>query len=104
MATTTRIDLRVDEEKKRIIACATKVAGQTVTQYVLALVWPDAQQRIADQTRLRLSPRDWQRFCERLDEPPPDIPELRCLPERPSRFRDAWGGSFWPCPLVVLAG
>ena len=89
MATTTRMDLRIDEEKKRVIARAAKLAGQTVTQYVLALVWPDAQQRIADETRLRLSPRDWQRFCERLDEPPRDIPELRRLLARPSRFRDA---------------
>ena len=89
MATTTRIDLRIDEEKKRVIARAAKLAGQTVTQYVLALVWPDAQQRIADQTRLRLSPRDWQLFCERLDEPPRDIPELRRLLERPNRLRDA---------------
>jgi len=89
MGTTTKIDLRIDEEKKRVIARAAKLAGQTVTQYVLALVWPDAQQRIADETRLRLSPRDWQRFCERLDEPPRDIPELRRLLERPSRFRDA---------------
>lgn len=89
MRTATRLALRVDQEKRRVITRAAKLAGQTVTQYVLALVWPDAQQRIADETRLRLSPRDWQRFRERLDEPPRDIPELRRLLERPSRFRDA---------------
>lgn len=89
MRTATRLALRVDQEKRRVITRAAKLAGQTVTQYVLALVWPDAQQRIADETRLRLSPRDWQRFRERLDEPPRNIPELRRLLERPSRFRDA---------------
>ena len=89
MATTTRIDLRIDREKKHVIARAAKLAGQSVSQYVLSLVWPDAQQRVADETRLRLPPREWQRFCERLDKPPRELPELRRLLERPSRFQDA---------------
>jgi len=38
--------------------------------------------------RLRLPAREWQRFCARLDQPPRDLPELRRLLERPSRFQD----------------
>ena len=43
MATITRIDIRVDEEKKRVIAKAAEMAGLTITQYVMGLVWPDAE-------------------------------------------------------------
>ena len=88
MATITRIDLRIDDDKKRVITRAAKLAGRNLSQYVLDLVWPDAQQRVADETRLRLPAREWQRFCARLDQPPRDLPELRRLLERPSRFRD----------------
>ncbi len=89
MATTARMDLHIDDEKRRVIARAARLAGQSVTQYVLGLVWPDAQRRVADETRLRLPQRQWQRFCKRLDQPPRDIPQLRRLLERPSRFQDA---------------
>ncbi len=89
MATTARMDLHIDDEKRRVIARAARLAGQSVTQYVLGLVWPDAQRRIADETRLRLPQRQWQSFCKRLDQPPRDIPQLRRLLERPSRFQDA---------------
>jgi len=43
MVTITRIDIRVDEEKKRVIAKAAEMAGLTITQYVMGLVWPDAE-------------------------------------------------------------
>jgi uncharacterized protein (DUF1778 family) len=35
MATISRIDIRVDEEKKRVIAKAAEMAGQTIPQYVM---------------------------------------------------------------------
>ena len=58
------------------------------TEDILNLVWRDTQ-LVADDARLLLSPCDWRRFCERLDESPREIPELRRLLERPSRFQDA---------------
>jgi len=88
MATITRIDLRIDDDKKRVITRAAKLAGRNLSQYVLDLVWPDAQQRVADEPRLRLPAREWRRFCARLDQPPRDLPELRRLLERPSCFQD----------------
>jgi len=89
MATITRIDLRVDEEKKDIIAKAAKLAGKTITQYVMSLVWPDAEKRVAENYRIQLSARDWKAFTNRLDAPPKKLKELKSLLIRESRFKDA---------------
>jgi uncharacterized protein (DUF1778 family) len=89
MATLTRIDIRVDEEKKNVISRAAELSGQTITQYVLGLVWPDAERRVTEDTRIRLSETDWEAFAARLDEPPRELPELKALLNRKSRFQDA---------------
>lgn len=89
MATLTRIDIRVDGEKKNMIAKAAELSGQTITQYVLGLVWPDAERRVAEDTRIRLSEKDWTAFASRLDEAPQELPELRELLTRKSRFQNA---------------
>lgn len=89
MATITRIDIRVDDEKKQVIAQAAKMAGQTITQYIMGLVWPDAERRVAENHRIVLSARDWEAFTERLDRAPGKLAELKALLERESRFQDA---------------
>jgi len=89
MATPTRIDIRVDEEKKQVIAEAAELAGVTITQYVLGLVWPDAERRVAENHRICLSSKDWKAFTARLDNPPKKLPELKALLNRASRFQDA---------------
>jgi uncharacterized protein (DUF1778 family) len=87
MATLTRIDIRVEEVKKRVIAKAAELNGQNLTQYIMSLVWPDAENRVNQDTRIKLSSHDWKQFCERLDAPTTELPELRELLNRPSRFK-----------------
>ncbi|NLT71323.1 MAG: DUF1778 domain-containing protein [Verrucomicrobiaceae bacterium] len=89
MATQTRIDIRVDLEKKNVIARAAELSGQTITQYVLGLVWPDAERRTTQDNRLRLSQADWEAFTDRLDAPPRELPEVKALLTRKTRFQDA---------------
>lgn len=89
MATLTRIDIRIDERRKQVISKAAQLAGQNVSQYILGLVLPDAQLRVMEESRLRLPEKDWRHFCQRLDEPVRDLPELRELLQRPGRFQDA---------------
>ena len=89
MATLTRIDIRVDDDKKSVIAKAAELSGLTITQYVLGLVWPDAERRVAEDRQIRLSEKDWETFSARLDEAPRDLPELRKLLTPKSRFQDA---------------
>ena len=87
MATLTRIDIRVEDSKKKVIAKAAELNGQNLTQYIMSLVWPDAEQRVNQDTRIKLSSQDWKQFCKSLDAPPQDLPELRKLLNRPSRFK-----------------
>ncbi len=39
-----------------------------------------------DQTEYRLSPEQWEAFCERLDAPPQTIPALRRLFDEPEPY------------------
>lgn len=87
MATLTRIDIRIDEIKKQVIAKAAELNGQNLTQYIMSIVWPEAEKRVNQDTRIKLSSRDWKQFCERLDAPTRDLPELKKLLNRPSRFK-----------------
>ena len=87
MATLTRIDIRIDEGKKRVIAKAAELNGQNLSQYIMSVVWPDAESRVNEDTRIKLSSRDWKQFCERLDAPARDLPSLRKLLNGPSRFQ-----------------
>jgi uncharacterized protein (DUF1778 family) len=87
MATLTRIDIRIEELKKKVIVKAAELNGQNLTQYIMSIVWPDAEQRVNQDTRIKLSAHDWKQFCERLDMPTQDLPELKKLLGRPSRFK-----------------
>lgn len=86
--TLTRIDIRIDKAKKRMIAKAALLAGQNLTQYIMGLVWPDAERRLNEDTNIKLSARDWKLFCERLDAPTTDLKQLNKLLSRPSKFRN----------------
>lgn len=88
MATMTRIDIRVDDAKKEVIAKAAALLGQTVTQYVMGLVLPDAERRVAENHRIQLSAADWEAFARRLDETPKELPALKALLNRESRFQN----------------
>jgi uncharacterized protein (DUF1778 family) len=87
MATLTRIDIRIDQIKKKVIARAAELNGQNLTQYIMSIVWPDAEQRVNQDTRIKLTPRDWKQFCDKLDAPTRNLPELKKLLNRPSRFK-----------------
>jgi uncharacterized protein (DUF1778 family) len=87
MASLTRIDIRIESIKKKVIAKAAKLNGQNLTQYIMGIVWPDAEKRVNQDTRIKLTSRDWKQFCERLDAPTRNMPELKELLNRPSRFK-----------------
>lgn len=56
MATLTRIDIRVEEIKKRVIAKAAELNGQNLTQYIMGLVWADAEKRVNQDTSIERWP------------------------------------------------
>jgi uncharacterized protein (DUF1778 family) len=86
-ASQSRIDIRIEGAKKDLIVRAAEMKGQNLTQYIMSVVWPAAENEVNHHTRIKLSSSDWQKFCERLDAPARDLPELRRLLNRRSRFK-----------------
>ena len=86
VTSSTRIDLRVDSHKKRIISRAAALLGVNITQFILERVYPEAERIVAEDNRTRLPNAEWERFLAKLDEPPKDLPELRRLMQEPSIF------------------
>jgi len=85
-AASTRIDLRIDPYKKSVVSRAAELLGVNVTQFIMDRIYPEAEKIVLENTRIRLSKKDWERFCARLDEPPKELPELRKLLREPSIF------------------
>ena len=75
----TRIDLRIDADKKSIVCRAAELLGVNLTQFIIDRVLPEAERIVQEDHRIRLSKADWERFTAKLDEPPKDLPELRKL-------------------------
>lgn len=84
-----RIDLRLDRDKKNIVARAAELAGVNITQFIMDRVFPDAERLVLENHRIRLSGKDWRTFCARLDAPQRELPELRRLLREPSLFKKA---------------
>jgi len=84
-----RIDLRLDRHKKSVVVRAAELAGVNITQFIMDRVFPDAERIVLENNRIRLSGRDWTKFCARLDARPKKLPELRKLLREPSLFKTA---------------
>ncbi|MGA3170920.1 MAG: DUF1778 domain-containing protein [Chthoniobacteraceae bacterium] len=82
----TRIDIRVDQQKKNLISRAAEILGVNVTQFILERVLPEAEKIVSEERTIRLSKKDWEQFCAKLDEPSKDLPELRRLMRAKSIF------------------
>ena len=85
-STSTRIDLRVDPQKKSVISRAAAMLGVNITQFIMERVFPEAERIVAEDNRTRLPKEEWERFLAKLDEAPKDLPELRRLMQEPSIF------------------
>lgn len=75
----THINIRTSRHEKDILARAAKLRRTTVTGFVLEKAFQAAQEVLAEQTLFVLPDEQWQRFCEALDAPAKDLPDLRDL-------------------------
>jgi uncharacterized protein (DUF1778 family) len=74
-----------------MIVRAAELTNTDVTQFILDRVMPDVERIVAqkESPKVLLSAEDWTEFCRRLDEAPKDLPRMRELLARSSRFVDA---------------
>ena len=67
-STSTRIDLRVDPQKKSIISRAAAMLGVNITQFIMERVFPEAERIVAEDNRTRLPKAEWERFLAKLED------------------------------------
>ena len=79
-----RLDLRVDERREAVIRHAADLQGRTITDFVLAAAFAEAERVLTDRRRFVLEDEAWERFNQALDRPATEKPRLRALLERPS--------------------
>ncbi len=83
-----RLNIRVSQHQKDVIARAADVLNTTVSNFVLQRAYSEAQSVLAEQSYFRLPDKKWREFCRALDAPPKDISELRKLLTEPGVFDD----------------
>ena len=81
-----RLNIRVSEHEKEVLAQAAAATGTTVSRFVLQKAYAEAQAVLAEQTRFRLPEKQWRKFCAALDAPPKNISQLRKLLTEPGIF------------------
>jgi uncharacterized protein (DUF1778 family) len=81
-----KVQLRLQESQKRVIARAAEMRQTTLTHFMIEHAYQAAQTVLAEQVHFTLSPDQWDAFCEALDAPPRSIPALSKLLNEPSVF------------------
>lgn len=81
-----RLSIRASEPEKTLLTQAAQARRMNVSQFVLQTSLDAAQAILAEQTQFRLTPEQWQLFCQKLDAPPKVIPALAQLFSEPDPF------------------
>ena len=74
-----RLSIRTSASEKDLLWRAAQARHMNISQFVLQVSLDAASAILADQTEFRLTPEEWEAFCERLDAPARVIPALHSL-------------------------
>ena len=81
-----RLQLRLTNQQKDIIARAAQVKQTTMTNFILEKSYEAAVEVLSEQTLFSLTDEEWDNFCQALEAPPKPIPALRKLLSEKSVF------------------
>ena len=87
MANTARLDMRIDPHVDYLLRRAAKVAGTTVTAFILASARASAPKVLADRLVFPLEDGPWKEFQRRLDGRSPRKARLKKLARQAELFR-----------------
>jgi uncharacterized protein (DUF1778 family) len=82
----TKVQLRLHPAQKAALAHAARLRQTSLSKFMLEHAFEAAQQVLAEQVDMIMSPAEWKAFCKALDAPPRKIPALRKLLTEPSVF------------------
>src|SRR5437868_2600158 len=78
-AKATKVQLRLRPDQRAVLARAAELRQTSLSHFVLEQAYAAAQQVLAEQVDIVMSPKEWEAFCKALDAPPRPIPALRKL-------------------------
>lgn len=81
-----RLYIRASSAEKAKLERAAEALRTSRSQFVLQQALDAAERVLSEQTRFVLSEDAWKAFCERLDAPERDLPNIRTLAAEPSPF------------------
>ena len=82
----TTVQLRLRPDQKAVLARAAQLRHTSLSNFMLEHAHEAAQQVLAEQADVVMSPAEWAAFCKALDAPPRSIPALRKLLTEASVF------------------
>lgn len=65
-----RISMRVDPERKAVIARAARIRHTTISDFVLENAYDAAREIIAEETQISMTKEQFEYMCRVLDTPP----------------------------------
>ena len=74
-----RLSIRADVAQKELLARAARVQHMNVSQFVLQVALQEAQKVIERETKIVVSPEEYEWLMRKLEEPPQDNLALRQL-------------------------
>lgn len=72
-----RLSIRVNPKQKTVLAQAAKARHMNVSQFVLQASLSEAERVLHEETHIVVSPEEYERLCQVMDEPPAPAPRLR---------------------------
>ncbi len=82
----TRVQLRLRPDQKAVLARAAKLCHTSLSTFMLEHAHEAAQQVLAKQVDIVMTPAEWKAFSKALDAPPRSIPALGKLLTEASAF------------------
>jgi uncharacterized protein (DUF1778 family) len=82
----TKVQLRLRPAQKAVLARAAQLRQTSLSNFMLEHAYEAAQQVLAEQVDIVMSPAEWAAFCKALDRPPREIPALKKLLTQASVF------------------
>jgi uncharacterized protein (DUF1778 family) len=73
------LTIRTTEKERKLIDQAAEKLGMSRTDFLLESACNEAQQVLLDTNHFVLGQKDFKKFCELLDAPPPNLAGLRRL-------------------------
>ena len=82
----TKVQLRLRPVQKAVLARAAQLRRTSLSNFMLEHAYEAAQQVLAEQVDITMSPAEWDAFRKALDAPPREIPALKKLLTEASVF------------------